>query len=441
MVDRPGHLDQQQARPAPTNPVDDLKSILAQREKIPLTTADKFAAFGQALEFFGSAINQFQGGKNTDPKATAHQRAVAQANKNRADIKSQVEGAAVITKFVTENVAPDQQIPALVGLGKDVGPGNTQMVRLAATAIRNPRGAADVAAGASVIAKLTQFSALFNASQNPETLKALGLTKEVAQQIGDLASTEGGIAQMAAFANSLSPDNPMHITDNEVAQLTTNPKVAARANQVLQAQPVEAFEAGEVTAAQVAAKRAGEAAKIPKSDLLDENKRLKPTAVRATQQLLGNIVGGAGIQFDAQGNMQVLDPQVGLQLGRMTGRAAELVRQGKGLPEATNQAAEEEGFDVSGERARGTKAEQARGKAAEVTVQQNVAKIRERLKDANVTEEQFNLTITLLRQGGKNKEADILEEERSGFFATIGRAIRGIGSTPRSALGGQLPGQ
>lgn len=396
----------------------ELDKILGERgtEDPETSTASKLQKLGIAMQFFGSAFDQFAGGTGNDAGIAKHAAAIRKARETKSTLKAQTEGATKLVEHLTKFVDPKQHIEALKAFAENAPTQDIPMIRQAALALQSPREVADVQDGASVIAKLGEFKAMLSAIGDPKAMSALGISSEQAPRLKELMNIEGGLNQLAAVANTLPEDNPLHISDNELLQLQTNDQVAAQANQVLQAQPTEAFAAGETAAATATATEAG---KLKKSDLLDENKRMKPVAVKTAQKLLGNIVGGAGIEFDADGNMRILDPTVGLQMGRMLGRTSELVRGGAGLPDATNQAAEEEGYDVSGKRAASTEAQAQ-------LVRKNADDMIKVLKaTANLTQEQYELTLEIMRQGEHAEAADLVEQEFGGVGARIGREFEG----------------
>jgi len=404
------------------------ESQAAQQKAAELTTAEKFQTFGQALKFFGSAFSQFQGGPNTDPSVTAHKNAIARATEATADIQDQIKTTKDLTEFFQKNVAPDKQITGLTDLVKatpNMTPDTIAAVRAAGLALRNPREVADAQAGASVLSKLTEIRETITAMQDPAVAKALGLTPAQAKKLSEATRLEGGLAQIAAFANQSEElaGTMLEVTDQELVQLQNNPKVQAQANQIIGAQPVGAFEAGEIKKAQVAATPPPDPKPkaVPKSKLLDERGEVTPVALNRVQQSLGQIIGGKGITFDAQGNVQVLKPETGLKLGRMAGRAAELIKGGKGLQAAVNAAAEAEGFDVSGARAASTE-------AAAVQVDKDVTEVMAKLDAVpDLTQEQFSLILSTLRKSGREAVADRIEEERGGFFAGgAQRRFRGL---------------
>ncbi len=224
------------------------------------TTAEKFQKFATAMQFFSSAFSQFQGGPNTDPVVAQHRAAVGRAQQTSGQLVAQTKAATDLTKFVTENIAPDKQVQALAQLGRiATNPEDIAAIRQAGLGLANPRAIADVRAGAGAVAKLGEIKTLIDASQDPRVLEGMGLSKDRAKQFRNLLAVEGGLGQLATMANTLPPDNPLHISDEQLLQLQTNPKVLAAANQVLGAQPLAAFQAGQTVAAQEAAKAPGAA--------------------------------------------------------------------------------------------------------------------------------------------------------------------------------------
>lgn len=392
----------------------ELNDFLDEKEKTAaeLTTGEKLARFGLAMKFFGSAFTQFAGGESTDPSIAAHKEAIARTKKASVDIASQVEGATKITEHIQKFVAPEQQIEAISSLAQSASPDDIPMLRQAALALQNPQGIAEVQAGAGVIAKLSEIKAQAAAMQDPEVQKAMGITAAQSKKMLGLFDMEGNLTQIAVEANRLGKDNPLFISDEQLLTLQTDEKVAAQATQVLGAQPVAAFEAGEAAAATEAAKDT----KAKVSASFDETGQIKPAALNRVQKTVAAIMGAGGIEFGPQGEMRILDPQVGLDLARITEASIGLMKSEKlGIQEAVNKAAEAEGFDVSGKKAAGI--------AIQTEQTQQIVNLAKQRLDAG---DDLDEILKVLRETGQDAAAQAVEEEFGGAITRAGSALKGI---------------
>jgi hypothetical protein len=403
-------------------PEHDFESLLKKlepKEKESLFEENPLMATGLLMRVTGRALGQLRG-EDIDPGLNAHIKAVQAARNARMTITEQAEGATKLVDHLQKFVDPAKHLDALNDFANTASEKEIPMIRQAALALQNPKAIADIQAGAGVIGKLEEWKALGDVLDDPKALKGLGLQDADIKKIEDIVGrfgTEGGLTQLAQMANQLPEDNELFISDLELQQLTTNSDVAAEANQIFGAQPASAFAAGETARAQEKAKAEFKKEEIPASALLDERGQLKPTALNQVNKSLATIIGGKGITFGPTGEMQIVDPNVGLQLGRMAGRAASLIEGGVSLQDAVNQSAEAEGFDVSG-------AKKAEQELSGQRTEQAVSLVRERLNAVeDLQNEDVQGAIQLLRDQGEDAAADAIEEEFGGTLKTLGRKL------------------